>query len=282
MRLLCLAVFSFLLTLPALPLGRDGHRLVCALAYDLLTPTAKAEVDRLMALDPDYDQFQDSCSWADRVRGTTRPETAPYHYIGLDRDDPIVDSSDCPEEGCVVSAILKDGGILLQPERFSEQERGEALKFLAHWIGDIHQPLHVSIQGDRGGNDLKLLWQGERDSNLHRVWDSELLLDYMAQAYGIWPEQDRWQPLLRELRWDLALDGVEVREQLDPISWAQESHDLARSRDLAYRFANPDIRTQPGTPYYERNVKILLRRIKLAGVRLAGVLNEIFDPVGRG
>lgn len=260
-------------------LGRDGHRLVCAMAYEFLTPKAKQAVDDLMALDSDYGAFADSCSWADVVRGTTHRYTAPYHYTGLAPNDTIVDSSDCAPGGCIMRAILEHGAILRQPDQYGEDERLEALKFLGHWLGDIHTPLHVSINGDRGGNDLKTQWLGERDSNLHRAWDSELILTYMAEKYGIWPAKDRWQPLLRELLWDAALDGVEVREPLDPVRWAQESHDIARSWDMAYRFSNKDTVVQPGMAYYQRNLPVILRRIRQGGIRLAGVLNTIFDPV---
>ncbi|MAK64953.1 MAG: hypothetical protein CMF75_09505, partial [Maricaulis sp.] len=168
---------------PALAYGREGHRVVCDLAYRHLSDDARSEVDRLISLDPDFQDFRDVCSWADEVRGSTHRHTAPWHYINQDRNDPQVDAEDCAENGCITSAIDLHAGIFADRSR-SDEDRLEALKFLAHWMGDIHQPMHVSIEGDRGGNDITVLWRGERRTNLHRVWDSEIILDHMSEA---WP-----------------------------------------------------------------------------------------------
>ena len=211
------------------------------------------------------------------MRNTTHTETAPYHYVGLPREDPHVDYADCPVEGCVLTAILSDG-VIYADRRRSVAERLEALKFLAHWIGDVHQPLHVSIDGDRGGNDVKALWRGERLSNFHRMWDSEIILDYMSARWAYLPEKDRWRQFSAELKSELAIDGVRVTAPLEPLPWAQESHDLARSRGLAYQYADVDVRYEPGAHYYDRHLAPVKKRLKQAGVRLAGVLNGLAAP----
>ncbi len=273
-----LAAFFGALALPATPtvaFGGDGHRTICALAYRHLSAPARIEIDRLMALDPDFRRFQDSCSWADRVRGSTHPETAPLHILSLEPNDRVVDASDCPDDGCVTAAVAKHGAILGDRQR-TDAERLEALKFFAHWVGDLHQPLHVSIRGNRGGNEILLLWRGERTSNLHRVWDSDILLDHMADR---WPETvdgDRWMMLVDELDRELALGDVLPFAAITPIAWAQESHDLVRSRSLAYAGASVGPAYVFGDSYYQRNVPLLRQRIKQAALRLAGVLNSVF------
>ncbi|WP_291844897.1 S1/P1 nuclease [Maricaulis sp.] len=266
----------FIMPTPALAYGRDGHRIVCDLAYRYLSDETRAEVDRLVAQDMQFDNFRDVCSWADEVRGSTHRHTAPWHYINQDRSDPHVDPEDCAEDGCITSAIDLHAGVFADRSR-SDADRLEALKFLAHWMGDIHQPLHVSIEGDRGGNDINVLWRGERHTNLHRVWDSEILLDYMAETWPYLAEEDRWQPLVEELAADIPLTGVDVYASLTPIAWAQESHDIVRSRGFAYYWANADQLIEPGEAYYARNLPVTMQRLKQGGVRLAGLLNQLVE-----
>lgn len=262
---------------PAAAFGGDGHRAVCALAYRHLSVPARAEVDRLIAFDPDFKRFEDSCSWADRVRGTTHPETAPLHILALEPRDRTVDAADCPADGCVTDAITRHGAILGDRQR-ADAARLEALKFFAHWVGDIHQPLHVSIKGNRGGNEILLLWRGERTSNLHRVWDSDILLDHLADRWPQTVDGDRWMMLVDELDRELALGDVLPFAAITPIAWAQESHDLVRSRGLAYAGATVGPAYVFGDSYYQRNVPLVRQRIKQAALRIAGVLNTSLTP----
>ena len=263
-------------TAPAEAYGRDGHRIVCDLAYRYLSEETRTEVDRLIALDPEFDHFRDACSWADEVRGTTHRHTAPWHYINQTRDDPHIDPEDCAEDGCITEAIDLHAGIFADRSR-SDAERLEALKFLAHWMGDVHQPLHVSIEGDRGGNDIPVLWRGERRTNLHRVWDSEIMLDRMSEEWPWAPAGERWRYFAEALAAEIPLEGTHVYTPLNAIAWAQESHDIVRSRDFGYYWASADQMIEPGDAYYHRALRISRERLKTAGVRLAGLLNEIVE-----
>lgn len=267
---------GFSVSAPASAYGRDGHHIVCDLAYRYLSDEARAEVDRLVDLDPQFDAFRDVCSWADEVRGTTHRHTASWHYINQTRDDPHIDPEDCAEDGCITEAIDLHAGIFADRAR-SDADRLEALKFLAHWMGDVHQPLHVSIEGDRGGNDIPVLWRGERFTNLHRVWDSEIILDHMSEEWPWVPADERWQYFADELAAQIPLAGVDIYTPLDPIAWAQESHDIVRSREFAYYWARADQTLQPGDAYYHRALRISEDRLRLAGVRLAGLLNELVE-----
>lgn len=261
---------------PAEAYGPDGHRIVCDLAWRYLSNETRTEIDRLVELDPEFDHFRDVCSWADDVRGSTHRHTAPWHYINQTRDDPHVDAEDCAEDGCITSAIDLHAGIFVDRSR-SDEDRLEALKFLAHWMGDIHQPLHVSIEGDRGGNDINVLWRGERRTNLHRVWDSEILLDYMAETWPYIDDGDRWAQLADQLAADIPLNGISVYTPLAPVDWAQESHDIVRSRGFAYYWARAEEMIEPGDAYYARNLPVSLQRLKQGGVRLAGLLNQLVE-----
>lgn len=261
------------LTPPAEAYGAEGHRVVCDLAYRYLSTEARTEVDRLIALDPEFENFSDACSWADAWRAD-HPETGPWHYINQSRNDPHVDAEDCAEIGCITAAISLHAGVFLDRAR-SDADRLQALKFLAHWMGDIHQPMHVSIEGDRGGNDIDVLWRGERQTNLHRVWDSEIILDYMSEQWGWAPQAQRVSLFTEELASEIPLNGVDILTPLDPIGWAQESHDIARSRDVGYFWARADHPIAPGDAYYHRALRISRQELKQGGVRLAGLLNEL-------
>jgi hypothetical protein len=256
--------------------GRDGHRIVCDLAYRYLSDAARTEVDRLIALDPDFGHFRDACSWADAVRGSTHRHTAPWHYINQDRQDPHVDPEDCAENGCLTRAIGLHAGLFADRSR-GDAERLEALKFLAHWMGDIHQPLHVSIEGDRGGNDIPVLWRGERHTNLHRVWDSEIILDHMSEEWPWAAEGERWRYFAEALAAEIPLAGVDIYTPLDPVAWAQESHDIVRSRDFAYYWARADQTIEPGEAYYRRALRISRQQLQQGSVRLAGLLNQLVE-----
>jgi hypothetical protein len=129
--------------------GDTGHKIVCDLAFRLAAPETRAEIRRLIKMDTEFDFFADACTWPDHPR-----KRAPEHFINLKRDATGMPLGDeCPtSEVCVLSAIEKDSQVLASST--DEDQKLEALKFLGHWVGDIHQPLHVSFEDDRGGNNI--------------------------------------------------------------------------------------------------------------------------------
>jgi len=153
-RLTChLLVASVLAGLASLPLhavawGADGHRLIADVAEGLLSVPAKNEVLRLLALEPGATLASVS-TWADEAR---TPVTAPWHYVNLPRDancryDP---DRSCVQGACVVSAIDHQAAVLASDA--PDEARLKALKYLVHFVGDVHQPLHAGFADDRGGN----------------------------------------------------------------------------------------------------------------------------------
>ena len=154
---------------PALAWGEDGHWIVCELAYRHLSDGVRAEVDRLVAAHPDARDFASGCHWADRPR-----KRAGEHYVNYDRGTGTVGALTRPlNDPNVVSAVAWDAGRLADPT-LPLEDRADALLYLGHWIGDVHQPLHVSHQDDRGGNAVEK--RGAcREDNLHAVWDTCLV-----------------------------------------------------------------------------------------------------------
>ena len=235
--------------------GPVGHRIVARIAQARLTPRAEAEVARLLQ----GGSLASVASWADSVR-TKRPQTGPWHYV----DIPIWESSynaqrDCKDGLCVIVA-LTDQLAILRDTRRSNAERGDALRFVVHFMGDMHQPLHAGERADKGGNDVKLRFNGKL-TNLHALWDSGLL-NAMGES-----EDAIVATILTRLasRGDLASIS---RGSI--IKWAVESHDVAR--DVVYPFLPASLELD--NQYLAEVRPVLEDRLLRGGVRLAVVLNR--------
>lgn len=244
---------------PAHGWGRDGHRIVGAIASKLLTEPTAAAVKSLLG----EQSLADVSTWADEIRSNHAYDwAAPLHYVNVPKDAEFYDEArDCPERGCVVGAIEKYARVLGDADA-AQSERAEALRFLVHFVGDIHQPLHAGLAADRGGNDIRVHFGSER-RNLHEVWDTELI----ARA------RKPWEQYAAELS---ARINPELRESLrnaDPAAWATESHKLA----LTCAYDIPASR-ELDNAYVDRAMPIVDQQLLAAGVRLADVLNRALDP----
>jgi hypothetical protein len=159
------SVLVLLLPGPALAWGDLGHRIICEIAFQERGQIARDRVKAMIDRDPEFDTFAKSCTWPDHPR-----RRATEHYVNLPRDADGLEEDPCPlATECVVSAIEQDLAVLSSSSA-TEQQRLEALKFLGHWVGDVHQPLHVSFEDDRGGNEIGVSG-GLCSWNLHAVWD---------------------------------------------------------------------------------------------------------------
>lgn len=219
MKCALIAVLGLLaITTEAHAWGDRGHKVVCELALQLVAPQTRSRIDQLMAGDAELHSFAEACTWADHPR-----KRAAEHFLNLPRDSNGLSGESCGEATeCVVTAIDKDF-VVLASKRADPQSRLTSLKFLGHWVGDIHQPLHVSSADDRGGNDLKTT--GECGPNLHAVWDTCLVRaaigDDVAAAAG-----DLAAALTPQQRqaWAMGL----------PRDWANESFALSERPATGY------------------------------------------------
>jgi hypothetical protein len=115
------------------------------MAFRLAQPNTRAEIRKLIGTDEQFDTFSDSCIWPDHPR-----QRASEHFVNLPRDSDGLHSETCPgASACIVTAIRKDFEVL-SSNNASQAQKLASLKFLGHWVGDIHQPLHVSFEDDRG------------------------------------------------------------------------------------------------------------------------------------
>ena len=235
--------------------GALGHRIVAEIAMARISPAVADETRRLLG----GQTIADVATWADDVR-RDQPSTAPWHFVDIEiTDSAYVPARDCKDNNCIVAALETQIAILSDHSR-SDADRATALKWVVHLVGDIHQPLHAGERGDRGGNDVKITFNGKR-TNLHALWDSGLLLSY-GQTDG-----EMVRDILTELsqRTDLAPLLATTPEQ-----WATGSHNHAR--DYVYRYLPPSLDI---TPEYAEGARPVIReRLLRAGIRLAQVLEN--------
>jgi len=246
----------FLLTLcsasPASAFGPQGHLIAGRAAAARLCMPAVVEIARLGA----GDDLGELGLWADRIRSDAAfANTGPWHYLNIDAGEPMADYRS-PPEGDVLWAVryfserLDDDGL-------SDAARAEALKFLVHFVVDLHQPLHVGLAADRGGNTIDLRFRGEA-SNLHRFWDT----DAIAQANLSIGAYTR---VVTELG-----DVASVDPALDPLVWAEESLAL---RPQVYAFGREGRELAPD--YLAFAADATRERLAAAALRLAGTLNAL-------
>ncbi|MDQ3289643.1 MAG: S1/P1 nuclease [Pseudomonadota bacterium] len=161
---------------PASAWGRMGHRLVAALAWDELSPAARSEITGLLAGEADP-TLPGVAVWADDLRANDPDlgkRSAKWHYVNLAEHGCVYDgAAACNGGDCVVEAIRTQTAILADRTR-PRAERAQALKFVVHFVGDVHQPMHAGYARDKGGNDVQINVDG-KGSNLHSLWDSGLL-----------------------------------------------------------------------------------------------------------
>ena len=236
--------------------GRDGHRITGFIAAKYLTPRARAAIRDLLG----DESLADVSTWPDEIR-RQRKHTAPWHYANPAPDsDGFNLDRDCPDEGCVVSAIIKYSHVL-RDKTASREDRIEALKFVVHFVGDVHQPLHLGNARDRGGNDIKVTFF-ENNTNLHSLWDSGMIRR----------TKKGWTEYATELAAKITPQERVLYGTLDPVVWATESQTLAHSN--AYDVPKDG---QLGQDYLDKNMPVVERRLSMAGVRLAALLNVVFD-----
>lgn len=247
----------------AIAWGPHGHRIAARIAESRLTPEARAAIKELLH---DGDTLASIADWADHDGHDAVPGSAPWHYVNVPLEAAHYDARYCPASGCVVSKI-KHYRAVLADRHAPKQERARALLFLVHFVQDVHQPLHVGDNRDRGGNLTQIQYFNE-GTNLHRMWDSQIL-DDASRDERAWVERIR--PLLTP-------ENVEAWSKGTVESWADESLQDAKK---AYHF--PAGATRPidsgaslGREYSEFALPIIRQRLAQAGVRLANELNAVF------
>jgi hypothetical protein len=245
-----------------------GHTIICEIAFRLAHQDTRAAIRRLMESDTEFKIFSDSCVFPDHpFRGQPRIR-APEHYVNLPRDSKGLTSDNCPKaDKCVLTAILNDAKVL-SSKHATDADRLIALKSLGHWVGDIHQPLHVSFEEDRGGNNIRV--NGHCSGNLHATWDNCLV------QYAVGPDvSDAVTDLLEGITPELQTRWLAS----DPRDWANESFAISEAAATGYCAMNGTSCDMPtgsvtiGFDYLDANEPVVKEQLRKAGVRLARVLD---------
>jgi hypothetical protein len=242
-----------------------GHSVVAAIAEERLSPAARALVREVLGSTPMSDP--DVAGWADAQRD---PATKPWHYVNVPLGARGYEAArDCPRGDCVVAAVARAEARLRAGR--SARDRADALRWLIHLVADVHQPLHAGDRGDRGGNDLLTRHARGRGQpgNLHRVWDFDVLRPVLhgrdAAAIG--------RELARSTR---EPEAAAWASELDPVTWANESHALARRIYAEVGELPRDGRIVLLPHHYARDQRDRVEaQLRKAGVRLAALLDRI-------
>ena len=264
---------------PALAWSELGHKLVGELAQRHLDPRARAEVARLLAGEPDP-TLAGVAAWADHLRNLDPDRfkaTSRWHYVNTPPGEQCsyVAARDCPGGECVIGAIEAQHAILADRSQPLEARR-DALKFIVHFIGDVHQPMHANNHDDLGGNKYQISLRtdlepeayarksyvdGVMGTNLHSVWDYYLLgtegLD--LQQYANRLDALPWPPM--------PADGPAT----GPAAWAGESCRLVEARGLYPPAHKLD------DAYLDQFRPLAEQRVRQAAWRLAQVLDSALD-----
>ena len=281
---LLLAALLLLLAPAALGWAQLGHRLVGELAQRHLSPAADAEVARLLAGEPDP-TLAGVAAWADTLRDEDPARfkaTSKWHYVNTAPDggcryDP---ARDCPDGNCVIGALEAQLAILSDRSQ-PDSARRDALKFVVHLVGDMHQPLHATNHTDAGGNGYQISLRtdlepeayarkhyanGVMGTNLHSVWDYYILgtAGFGADRKAVAPYADK----LDALPWP----PITEAGHSTPEAWAGESCRLVDARGLY-----PDGTHKLDKAYLDEYRPLAEQRVRQAAYRLALLLNEALD-----
>lgn len=251
---LCLSLFTF----EARAWGVLGHRTIARIAENHLTPKARREIATLLA----GETLPLVSTFPDEIRPyPTFKYTAPWHYLDTTPRLPYaqyvatIDTMKQPNAYLAIQQMQRQ----LQDRGQPAADRLFALKFLVHLVGDVHQPMHAGHADDQGGNKVLVKFQG-KDLNLHSLWDSALL-DYEGMTYTeLAATYDHASP-------------AQVREwqQAPAATWLFESYQLSEPL-YAEAAQNPAF----DYAYYPAHAALLHQRLLEAGIRLAGLLNQVF------
>jgi hypothetical protein len=236
--------------------GMDAHRVVGMIADRYLTPGVQNKIQQ----DFNITSLADVANWADRVR--YKRSQGRWHYANIQEGERhYVRERDCPLGECVVEKVRYFSSVLAGAAS-SRKGRIESLKYLVHFVGDIHQPLHLGNKKDRGGNKIRVIFKGEK-TNLHALWDSGLV--HVADGENLLQYARRLtRRILPEDRLLWSRSGA--------VDWANESR--RQALDLSY---DPQVKiTGVLTKEYVRKARETIElRLTQAGVRLAHLFNTL-------
>jgi hypothetical protein len=247
-------VLNLLAPTSALSWFDKGHRIVGLIAHANLTVEARKEIEKIL---PGYMTLADAAIWPDH-EGRSIRDFDPLHYVTISENaDGYDQARDCPERNCMVEA-LKWFSTVVADKNAPIMMRRLALHYVAHLVGDMHQPLHAGRTKDSGGTGIGVSYRGAT-TNLHFFWDTNL----------VEMEAGTDEEIAKRLTANLTEEERRKWQAGDPTQWTNESLMLVRSH--AY---NTGGSVELSDDYVEKARPIVRRRLAQAGIRLAWLLNS--------
>ncbi|KAL8052877.1 hypothetical protein ABFX02_05G034000 [Erythranthe guttata] len=258
--------------------GYDGHVAVCRIAQARLNKAAAEAVRKLLPASAKGD-LGILCPWPDQIR-MRYPWSSALHYVNTpDNLCSYKYKRDCKDTNgatgrCVTGAIKNYTSILMNYKK-PRSNLTEALLFLSHFMGDVHQPMHVGFVKDKGGNTIKVNWFGQKQV-LHRVWDSSII----AKAEG-GSNPSNLDKFIKNIQHKIQSQWANQVHKWEPCCcnlkscaniYALES--IKAACQWAYKGASSGSTLK--VDYYATRLPIVELRLAQAGVRLAATLNRIF------
>jgi len=261
--------------------GSDGHKITAFIAQELLTDAANAKCQSILG----ETYLSSVATWADQIKHEQQWKwSGALHFINTPDWACNFDfERDCDDSICVAGAVSNYTKILQSTSADAELKQ-EALKFLIHFVGDIHQPLHVAFDSDEGGNTEKGLYEPLNNTGtLHGIWDYDIIQQAEENFDSYWVNYARY--LLKNIDEKDADIWAKCATGTDPVcpnEWGNQTAPLA----CIYSYVDTDgsvIKNgfSLGMDYYNRSLPIVEMQLQRGGVRLAAVLNYLYDTSKR-
>lgn len=245
-------VLLIMITFQSLGWGPTGHRVTGLIAEKYLHNKARKALSKILK----GQSLAMAGTWMDEIRSDSAYDhMADWHFVTI-AEGLSYEQSEKNQNGDILQT-LERVMTALKTRNLSPEQEGEYLKILIHLAADLHQPLHVGARPDKGGNDIQVMWF-RNPSNLHRIWDSDMIddtrLSYTELAASLdTPTQEQLQSWQKSSIYD----------------WARESQSYQKQ---VYDYGNGRL----GYRYSYVNFPVVRLRLLQAGVRLAGILNELY------
>jgi len=234
--------------------GKTGHRATGEIAQEYLTKKAQRAIDKLLK----GQSLAFVANYGDDIKSDAAYRSyGPWHYVNFPFDS-TYEAHPKSEQGDLIRGIQTCIEVL-KNENSTEADKIFHLKMLVHFIGDLHQPLHVGLAEDKGGNDRQVRWFKD-GTNLHTVWDTTMIEDYTMSYTELAKNADK-----------LSNAQLQLLQQGTVIDWMYESRSLCKEI-----YANTEIGDKLGYRYMYDYMNVVRSQLQKAGIRLAVVLNEIF------
>ena len=248
-------VFFFSVSIIPSEWGQSGHRVIGLVAENHLTKRAKDKINFLL----DGNSLANVSTHADEIKSDKKYNyISKWHYINIPLNKKF-DEIEREKDGDIIYAINKCIEVL-KSRKYNKKEKSFHLKLLVHFIGDLHQPMHLGSKKDRGGNDIKLLWFGSI-TNLHRIWDTQIIESHNMSYTEMASDLPIFTP-----------NQIKVEANKSINNWVEETRIYTRQ---IYSESPPNGKL--GYEYRYKNLPIIKSQLYKAGIRLASILNKIFE-----